>query len=80
MSVTDELVSKAARYAASFHKGDLRARLARQLAVLACMDASLDRYDTLGLPEGDAPRRPVTEDHVRRFAYEVEKGTLREDV
>jgi carbonic anhydrase len=54
MSVTDELLANAARYAASFDKGDLPLPPARKVAVLACMDARLNPYGLLGLTEGDA--------------------------
>ena len=42
MSVTDELVRNNETYARSFKKGDLPLPPARQVAVLACMDARLD--------------------------------------
>ncbi|GAA3689008.1 carbonic anhydrase [Nonomuraea antimicrobica] len=54
MSVTDELLANAERYAASFRKGHLPLPPARGLAVLACMDARLNIYALLGLSEGDA--------------------------
>ena len=54
MSVTDELLANAARYAASFDKGDLPLPPARKVAVVACMDARLNPYGVLGLTEGDA--------------------------
>jgi carbonic anhydrase len=54
MSVTDELVSNAEAYAASFDKGDLPLPPAKHVAVLACMDARLNPYGILGLSEGDA--------------------------
>jgi carbonic anhydrase len=54
MSVTDELLQNAERYAASFDKGDLPLPPARHVAVLACMDARLNPYGLLGLTEGDA--------------------------
>jgi carbonic anhydrase len=54
MSVTDELLANAARYAASFDKGDLPLPPARGVAVVACMDARLNPYGLLGLSEGDA--------------------------
>ena len=54
MTVTDELLQHAARYAAGFRHGDLRKAPARKLAVVACMDARLDPYALLGLAEGDA--------------------------
>jgi carbonic anhydrase len=54
MTVTDELVRNAERYAASFSKGNLPMPPARQVAVVACMDARLNPYGLLGLQEGDA--------------------------
>ncbi|GIH23898.1 carbonic anhydrase [Acrocarpospora phusangensis] len=54
MSVTDELLANAERYAESFDQGDLPLPPAKQVAVLACMDARLNVYGLLGLREGDA--------------------------
>jgi len=54
MSVTDEVLRKNDAYARSFDKGSLPLPSARQLAVLACMDARLDVHKILGLNEGDA--------------------------
>ncbi|MFC0038803.1 beta-class carbonic anhydrase [Actinomadura rayongensis] len=54
MSVTDELLANAERYAAGFDKGDLPLPPAKQVAVVACMDARLNPYGVLGLAEGDA--------------------------
>lgn len=54
MSVTDQLLENAQAYAASFDKGDLPLPPAKQIAVLACMDARLNVYGILGLAEGDA--------------------------
>jgi carbonic anhydrase len=54
MTVTDELLANAERYAESFDKGDLPLPPARQIAVVACMDARLNPYGLLGLSEGDA--------------------------
>jgi carbonic anhydrase len=54
MSVTDELLANAERYAAGFDKGHLPLPPARQVAVVACMDARLNVYGLLGLSEGDA--------------------------
>jgi carbonic anhydrase len=54
MSVTDELLSNNAGYAASFDKADLVMPPAKKVAVLACMDARLDPARALGLEEGDA--------------------------
>jgi carbonic anhydrase len=54
MSVTDELLANAERYAANFDKGDLPLPPAKHVAVVACMDARLNPYGLLGLSEGDA--------------------------
>jgi len=54
MSVTDELLANAERYAASFDWGDLPLPPAKHVAVVACMDARLNPYGLLGLSEGDA--------------------------
>lgn len=54
MSVIDELVANAERYAASFDKGALPLPPAKGVAVVACMDARLNPYGLLGLAEGDA--------------------------
>ncbi|GIF75923.1 beta-class carbonic anhydrase [Asanoa siamensis] len=54
MTATDDLIANATRYAESFDKGDLPLPPARQVAVLACMDARLNPYGLLGLAEGDA--------------------------
>jgi carbonic anhydrase len=54
MSTTDDLLSNAETYAASFDKGDLPMPPAKKVAVVACMDARLNPYGLLGLSEGDA--------------------------
>src|SRR6478672_4703918 len=54
MTITDELVSNAERYAASFTLGDLPLPPAKGVAVVACMDARLNVYGLLDLHEGDA--------------------------
>ncbi len=54
MTVTDELLANAERYAATFDKGALPLPPARQIAIVACMDARLNPYGLLGLAEGDA--------------------------
>ncbi len=73
MSVTDELLSNAEAYRASFDKGDLPLPPARRIAVLACMDARLNPYGLLGLSEGDAhiirnAGGVVTDDEIRSLA------------
>jgi carbonic anhydrase len=54
MSVTDDLLANAERYAANFDKGDLPLPPGKHVAVVACMDARLNPYGLLGLSEGDA--------------------------
>jgi carbonic anhydrase len=54
MSVTDELLANAERYASTFDKGDLPLPPAKHIAIVACMDARLNPYGLLGLTEGDA--------------------------
>jgi carbonic anhydrase len=54
MSVTDQLLQNAERYAQSFNKGDLPMPPGKHVAVVACMDARLNPYGILGLTEGDA--------------------------
>jgi len=54
MSVTDELLQNAERYADEFDRGGLPLPPAKRVAVLACMDARLDPARALGLEEGDA--------------------------
>jgi carbonic anhydrase len=73
MSTTDELVSNAQSYAASFDKGELPLPPAKKIAVLACMDARLNPYGLLGLAEGDAhvirnAGGVVTDDEIRSLA------------
>ena len=54
MTSTDEYVSNAQKYAASFDKGALPLPPAKHTAVVACMDARLNPYGLLGLTEGDS--------------------------
>jgi carbonic anhydrase len=54
MSVTDELVENARRYAVGFDKGDIPLTPLRGVAVVTCMDSRLNPYGLLGLSEGDA--------------------------
>ena len=53
MSVIDGLLDNNIRYAASF-PGSLPSEPSAHLAVVACMDARLNVYATLGLKEGEA--------------------------
>ena len=73
MSVTDELLANAERYAETFDRGDLPLPPAKRVAVLACMDARLNPYGLLGLSEGDAhvirnAGGVVTDDEIRSLA------------
>ena len=73
MSVTDELLSSAQRYADDFAHDDLPLPPAKRVAVLACMDARLNPYALLGLTEGDAhvirnAGGVVTDDAIRSLA------------
>ncbi len=54
MTAIDDALESNASYAAGFDKGDLPLPPARNLAVVACMDARLDTHKILGLDEGDA--------------------------
>ena len=73
MTVTDELLVNAEAHAASFDKGALAMPPAKQIAVVACMDARLDPNRLLGLAEGDAhvirnAGGVVTQDALRSLA------------
>jgi carbonic anhydrase len=73
MSVTDELLANAERYAEGFDRGDLPLPPAKRIVVLACMDARLNPYGLLGLSEGDAhvirnAGGVVTDDEIRSLA------------
>ena len=54
MSVIDEFLANNETYAGSFEKGDLPMPPAKQIAVVACMDARMETGVLLGLVEGDA--------------------------
>ncbi len=54
MNTTDELLENSRRYADQFTKGDLPMPPAKQIAIVACMDARLDTSRLLGIEEGDA--------------------------
>jgi len=54
MSAIDELLSNNADYADSFSRASLPMPPAKQIAVVACMDARLETGSLLGLQEGDA--------------------------
>ncbi len=73
MSVTDELLRNNERYAQAFDKGDLPLPPAKNIAVVACMDARLNVYGMLGLEEGDAhvirnAGGVITDDEIRSLA------------
>ena len=73
MSVTDELLQNAERYAADFDRGDLPLPPGKRVVVLACMDARLNPYGLLGLNEGDAhvirnAGGVVTDDEIRSIS------------
>lgn len=73
MSVIDDYLAKNASYAAGFSKGTLRARPAKPIAIIACMDARLETGALLGLVEGDAhvirnAGGVVTDDVIRSLA------------
>ena len=73
MSVTDELLANAERYAQRFDKGDVPLPPAKRVAVVACMDARLDPQKVLGLSEGDAhvirnAGGVVTDDEIRSLS------------
>jgi carbonic anhydrase len=73
MSTTDALLRNNAAYVAGFQAGDLPMPPAKQVAVLACMDARINPYGALGLHEGDAhvirnAGGVVTDDAVRSLA------------
>ncbi|MBW0116521.1 beta-class carbonic anhydrase [Pseudonocardia abyssalis] len=72
MSVTDDLLANNAKYAESF-QGPLPLPPAKQIAVLACMDARLNVYGILGLNEGEShvirnAGGVVTDDEIRSLA------------
>lgn len=73
MTVTDDLLANADRYADRFDRGSLPMPPAKRVAVLACMDARINPYGLLGLEEGDAhvirnAGGAVTDDAIRSLA------------
>ena len=54
MTAIDDVLTNNASYAAGFNTGIGHAPPARNLAVVACMDARLDTHKLLGLEVGDA--------------------------
>ncbi|HEY7432354.1 MAG TPA: carbonic anhydrase [Streptosporangiaceae bacterium] len=72
MSVTDDFLANNARYAETF-TGPLPMPPAKQIAVVACMDARLNVYAMLGLNEGEAhvirnAGGVITDDAIRSLA------------
>jgi carbonic anhydrase len=72
MSVTDELLENNRAYAAAF-SGPLPLPPAKNIAVLACMDARINVYGVLGLEEGQShvirnAGGVVTADEIRSLA------------
>ena len=73
MSVTDELLQNAEKYAADFDRGALPLPPAKRVAIVACMDARLNPYALLGLSEGDAhvirnAGGVITDDEIRSLS------------
>jgi len=73
VSITDELLKNNQAYARSFDKSDLPLPPAKQVAIVACMDARLDVHKILGLQEGDAhvirnAGGVITDDEIRSLA------------
>ncbi|GAA3970399.1 carbonic anhydrase [Actinomadura viridis] len=73
MSVTNELLEHARRYAAGYDEGVRSLPPARRLAVLTCMDGRVDPSRLLGLSPGDAhiirnAGGVVTPDEIRSLA------------
>jgi carbonic anhydrase len=85
MSVTDDLLKNNEAYAQSFDKAGLAKAPAKQLAVVACMDARLNVYEILGLEPGDAhvirnAGGIVTDEEIRSLAISQRKLGTREIV
>ncbi len=73
MTVTDELLQNAQKYAADFDRGALPLPPAKRVAIVACMDARLNPYGLLGLSEGDAhvirnAGGVITDDEIRSLS------------
>jgi carbonic anhydrase len=72
MTVTDELLANNATYTETF-EGPLPLPPAKQVAVVACMDARINVYGVLGLREGEAhvirnAGGVITDDEIRSLA------------
>ncbi|MGK5532309.1 beta-class carbonic anhydrase [Streptomyces sp. URMC 129] len=80
-TVTDELVAANKRYAETFTHSGLPARPAREVAIVACMDARLDLMPALGLAIGECHTMRnaggvVTDDVIRSLSIsQRELGT-----
>jgi carbonic anhydrase len=73
MAVIDKLLENAESYAGAFDGGELPLPPAKEVAVVACMDARLNPYGLLGLTEGDAhvirnAGGVITDDEIRSLA------------
>ena len=73
MSITDDLLTNAEHYASTFDNGSLPLPPAKQIAIVACMDARLNPYNLFGLAEGDAhvirnAGGVITQDELRSLA------------
>ncbi|MGH9082367.1 MAG: beta-class carbonic anhydrase [Acidimicrobiales bacterium] len=73
MTVTDDLLRNAERYAAGFDKGNLPMPPGRHVAIITCMDARVSPYGIFGLSEGDAhvirnAGGAITDDAIRSLA------------
>ncbi len=73
MSITDQLLVNAARYAEGFDLGDQPRAPRRRVAIVTCMDARVDPHRLFGLVEGDAhlirnAGGVVTDDEIRALA------------
>jgi carbonic anhydrase len=73
MSITDQLLVNARRYAEQFDHGDQPRAPRRKVAIVTCMDARVDPHRLFGLAEGDAhlirnAGGVVTDDEIRALA------------
>jgi carbonic anhydrase len=73
MSAIDDCLANNAKYAAGFAKGELPMPPAKQIAIVACMDARLETGALLGIAEGEAhvirnAGGVVTDDVIRSLA------------
>jgi carbonic anhydrase len=73
MSATNDFLAANQNYAENFTKGDKPLPPAKQVAVVACMDARIETGRSLGLEEGDAhvirnAGGVVTDDVIRSLA------------